>query len=282
VSVVYPNNGSDPLLVSTPFLETSLSSTSNDDVRLKDLQMYEQMTNRVAEQFSEQMFPDASAGDANVQRQVIQGQDRDMIIEQDPKAGPYARVTITDKDGNVISEASVSANMASKILENPSADADRKIDSLQKSQFTLPEEARANFDGLTKQQLLAIVAKKPELQKQDFIKMTGVFAAEKAKKEAAAAAGRPDEMTTESSRMTASANPDARSKAARRNSEVPKANSPDKSESRASQSRTAADVSEPTAVERFNSWNVPTIIGAVLGIGAVGVFLYGLMKTRRG
>lgn len=272
VSVVFPTQGGEPVLVDTNFLQSAIQSGAPPAQVLQDAQMFENLNSQVTEQYVKTFYPDQSAGTANVPRTELSGSDHNIVVEQDAQAGPYARVTVTDKDGNTIYEGSVSAQIADRVLNNPSADADKKIAELQKAEFQLPEQARANFNGLSTEELLAIVAEKPEVQERAFIKMVNVYENEKQKR-AARAEGRADADQAE----FAIAQPTPR----RERSARPAANR----DSGASGEQETGDDAIADSADRRSSddgLQFPEIIGILLGAVAVGIFVFGFVKSRRG
>lgn len=277
-SIVYPADGTEPLYVSTNFLESSIKSSDNGTQVVSDAKAYQQMNAQVGEQMEEQFFPDASAGDANIQRSVIEGADHDVIIEPDPQAGPYARVTVTDKEGNVISEASMSATMAQQIAGNPYVDVEKKIAALEKNKFTLPEKARENFDQLTPEQLRELVLENPALQEQEFVKYARVMAEVEAKK------NNPDasaEQTDDAEPGIGSADLDsAMANTAQRET--------DESDVEMDKLDTVRDEvagrglgDQAGELKPEGGLGGPEIAGIVLGILAIGIFVFGWWKTRR-
>lgn len=268
VSVVYPTGG-EPVMVATDFLEASLRASTTDEQVLQDVQRFEQLNDRIAEQFAKEFFPDKNAPKIDVPSTKLEGTDRNISVEPDPQAGPYARVKVTDKDGNVISEHSVSAALAQKTLSNPNFDADRKIASLMRADFQLPEQARSRFNDLTAEELLAMAADKPELQNKNFLKMKRVLTEEKARRSAgqstdtqAQSRPRPSIMAKNNERRSREKADSARSSAPERTRE-----------------RAAAPA---TSRQTTSGFELPEIVGIILGLGAIGVFIYGFIKTRRG
>lgn len=282
-STVYPTGGGEPINVSTTFLNLTLKSGGTDAEVLQSARNYEKMNASISDKFMDQFFPDSTADSASLQPRAIQGTDQDIVVEQDPLAGPYARVTVSDKEGNVISESSVSAQAAAGILDQPYLSADQQIAALARPDFLLPESARQNFSSMSAEQLRALVLEKPELANQEFIKAAKVIAAENEKKagqEAARSTSLAGEATTDT--------PD---------SPVGFVSTVDEPELVAPDYATTiaiayegADVQpladdDPQHDSYFNTSpgqsNLPLIGGITIGIIALGIFLYGIYRIRR-
>lgn len=279
-SIVYPSDGTDPLYVSTNFLESSIRSSDNGSQVVSDAKAYQQMNAQVAEQLEKQFYPDASAGDANIERSVIQGADHDVIIEQDPKAGPYARVTVTDKEGNVISESSMSAAMAKQVAGNPYIDAEKKIAALEKNKFTLPEKARENFDQLSPEELREMVLENPALQEQEFVKYARVMAQVEAEKQGLPGASDGVDDTASSVGEATDLNEAVANRAQRNTDKADVALEPmDTVADNGMRKNAAAD--RDVELRSESGLGGPEIAGITLGIVALGIFAFGWWKTRR-
>jgi hypothetical protein len=125
------------------------------------------------------MFPDSTVQTKPYQSSVLQVGDKDVILEQDPKAGPYVRVTITDKNGNVTGEFSISKTLAEQISGASSMTPEEKLALLGDATNYLPESARADFAHLSREGLTALIDQKPELAGQEFTKMSRLIEAAK-------------------------------------------------------------------------------------------------------
>lgn len=178
VVVVVPNDGSNPVHVSSNFLGMVMNDTNtNNSDRLEHLKAYETMTLGARQHFMEDMFPDGSAQTKPFQSAALQIGDKDVILEQDPKAGPYVRVTITDKNGNVTAEFSISKTLAEQISGASSMTPEEKLALLGDSANYLPEAARADFANLSREGLTSLVDQKPEIAGQEFTKMARLIVA---------------------------------------------------------------------------------------------------------
>lgn len=273
VSVVYPTGG-EPVIVATDFLEASLRASTTDEQVLQDVQRFEQMNDRVAEQYAKEFFPDKNAPKVDVPATTVEGADRNVSIEPDPQAGPYVRVKVTDKDGNLVSEHSVSATMAQKTLNNPNLDAEGKIASLTRADFQLPEQARARFNDLSSEELLTMAAEKPELRNKNIFRMKRVLAEEKARRSAAGPSTATQSRRTPVPSMAAPKR--AKDDLSAEKSAPEPSREPATDANREKAAAAAAARKAPTGLE------LPEIVGIILALGAVGVFVYGLWKTRRG
>ncbi len=270
VSVVFPSAGGEAVLVASDFLEAAIQSGSPPQQILQDAQMFEALNNRVAQEFARTFYPDQSAGVADVPRTELSGTNHNITVEQDGAAGPYARVKVTDKDGNTVYEGSVSARIAERILNNPAVDTDQKIAELQRLDFQLPEQARQNFNNLSAEELIAIVAEKPDVQKRSFIKMLNVYESERQKKEERAAG----------STATAHAETPSISRPTPRPSRQARSATPGAT-AETGQSETTQNATGEIADRETDGIHLPEIIGILLGAIALGIFIFGFWKSRR-
>ncbi len=281
-SVIYPTDGTEPVYVSTSFLEINLQAARNDAAILQNLKNYEKMNAGMADNFMDQMFPDASADATEVQKTALQGNDRDIIVEPDPLAGPYARLTVTDKDGNVLSQSSLNGKLVSQILNQPYLTAEQKIEALARPGFYLPEGARQNFSSLTPEQLEAMVLESPDVAQQEFLLAAKVIAAEKAKKLEGEAARKAEKdarasATVEALKNTQNSAPDQLSGDRKASS----ADAMTGNESTTASAGKLESQKDPNSWMSIDQSKTPLIVGGLVAILALGVFAFGIYRTRR-
>jgi hypothetical protein len=176
--VVYPNGQEENrILVSESFLQLTMRSTRlTDEQRLTVLNGYPNMTAAMYDNTMNNFFPDSSVAvsGAYPERAVQGTAGNSAIVSQDSLASPYVRVSVLDANGQA-SEFSMARMAADQVLNNPNLSADDKIKALAASHFRLPEEARKKFAQLSKEELREMVAKDPDLARQEFMKMRAVY-----------------------------------------------------------------------------------------------------------
>lgn len=187
VSIVTPMNGNgESVLVSDSFLHMTLNNRQlNDERRMDVFRSYPQMTEQAYDAMVRMNYPDSSTAGANqpFENTVLEGADRIVVLTKDSQASPYVRVSVTDKNHKILQEFSLNTATVSRLLANPYKSTDDKIAGLQRFPFRLPEKARENFASATTETIRQLAEDLPELKRQEMVKMTKVFAAERAKLE---------------------------------------------------------------------------------------------------
>lgn len=185
VAVVIPADGSSPLHVSKNFLGIVLGDpNTNDANRLQQLKGYENLTQNAQMQFMNDTFPGRDAATKSYQTSALRAGENDVILEQDPKAGPYVRVTVTDKSGVIVKQFSIARSLADEIMNHPHFTIEQKLELMGQTDNHLPEEAREKFSSLTPEEFAALIGQKPEVAKQEFAKMAGILAEIRSRKAA--------------------------------------------------------------------------------------------------
>jgi hypothetical protein len=174
---IYPGDGSASYLVSENFLQLILSDSRLDSEKQEMvLHGYQSQNEQLFQHIMNQAYPDASHGDKEgFQSQRFAGADgTSALLEQDPYAQPYVRVTIKTADGTT-SSFSIARGMVEQSLANGNLTDEQKIQALLSYPFPLPEDIRHRFNSLSTSELAEIVQNTPALQSQEFIKMRHVY-----------------------------------------------------------------------------------------------------------
>jgi hypothetical protein len=140
------------------------------------LRGYQSQNEKLFQHTMNQAYPDASHGyNEGFQSQRFASADgTSALLEQDPYAQPYVRVTIKTADGTT-SSFSIARGMVEQSLANGNLTDEQKIQALLSYPFPLPEDIRHRFNSISTSELAEIVQNTPALQSQEFIKMRHVY-----------------------------------------------------------------------------------------------------------
>ena len=172
LSVVEPEDGSEPFTVSTSFLQMVLRIPVDSERRIHLLSQYDQIAADQFESMMQTMYPDASTNDAYpvaLESMLFEADSRaSALIEQDPYAAPYARVSIETADGQR-TDFSISRKQINSLLANDHLSAAGLIQALTDTKHRLGENVRYRFNNLSAEDLAAFVRDRPELDSTDFV-----------------------------------------------------------------------------------------------------------------
>jgi hypothetical protein len=175
---IHPRNDeANSSLISDSFLRLIFNNpTLDDERRLYVAQGYPDMVIGHYDETMDSMFPDASSPQYNSAfdtRTITLGDGTTVRLEQDALASPYVRVTLHTTAGD--EEFSAARSFVDMILANPTLSDQDRAQAFKNFNFRLPEEARAAFSTLSRQEFRELVSASSLLGRHEFVRMRNVF-----------------------------------------------------------------------------------------------------------
>lgn len=171
VYAVTVSNGS-PVLVSDSFLSLIVQSGMAPDVQQAALEQYPAMVQDNFAAIMESTFPVKDQAPATrfagIECSATDG--ATMTIDQDDLAAPYVRIQVRDRNGKTES-FSINRPFVEGLLAQPETDGDKLLSSITSFPFRLPEQSRAGFAYLTREQLDDLVLHMEAFQNQEIVRM---------------------------------------------------------------------------------------------------------------
>lgn len=168
--LIMPTDGSQSYLVPASFLQTTLSNS-----QLGNSQQAELLRAHTAlmQEMFRTTYPDGAVQyKTPFTTQSFKSTDgTQVLLEQDPVAGPYVRVWLTGGKGQP-EEFSIARGTVEQMLANKKAMNDQRLEGLRSFPFRLPEAARAgDFSRVSAAELARLVQQKPGLRQHQFVQM---------------------------------------------------------------------------------------------------------------
>lgn len=167
--LITPTDGSQSYLVPANFLQVTLSNSQLDNSQKAELL---QSHPALMQGMFTATYPDRTVRfETPFTPQSFQGTDgTQVLLEQDPLAGPYVRVQLTG--GTEPARFSIARATVEQILANKQLTDDQRLQGLRSFPFRLPEEARVgNFAQLSAADLARLVKQEPGLGQYQFVQM---------------------------------------------------------------------------------------------------------------
>lgn len=159
-------------MVSDNFLELVLKSPQADDkTRLSMLAQYPFFMNAL---YTDRMSTNYPAADRLYETPFERVDAEGLSIVQDDMASPYVRVRVVNADGTV-EEFSINRDLVDRILAEQDWDTTNLVGALQSYPYRLPDNARANFRYLTKEQIMEMAESTPGVARQEFVKTKQLY-----------------------------------------------------------------------------------------------------------
>jgi len=174
--LIIPTDGSPSYSVSASFLQTTLGNG-----RLTNAQQAEllQAHTSLMQEMFRATYPDAAVQyPAPFASQSFTGTDgTQVLLTQDPVAGPYVRVSLTGGRGQP-EEFSMGRGTVEQILANTQLTNDQRLAGLRSFPGRLPEAARAgDFSRVSAAELARLVQQQPGMRQHLFVQMAPLSAA---------------------------------------------------------------------------------------------------------
>lgn len=170
--LITPTDGSQSYLVSASFLQVTLSNNQLDNSQKAELL---QAHPTLMQEMFTTAYPDGTVQyETPFTPQSFQGTDgTQVLLEQDPLAGPYVRVRLTGGTGPA--EFSIARATVEQISANKQLTDDQRLQGLRSFPFRLPEGARAgNFAQVSAADLARLVQQQPRLGQYQFVQMAAL------------------------------------------------------------------------------------------------------------
>ena len=159
-------------MVSDNFLGLVLQSPQVDDkTRLSMLAQYPFFMNAL---YTDRMSTNYPAADRSYETPFETVQSEGLSIVQDDMASPYVRVRVVNPDGTV-EEFSINRDLVDRILAEQDWETTNLVGALQSYPYRLPENARANFRHLTKEQIMEMAESTPGVARQEFVRTRQLY-----------------------------------------------------------------------------------------------------------
>ena len=177
VYTVTPVGGEFSFQVSESFLGLVVDNQAlSDQQRAIVLSQYPTLVSGTYSDKMVEAYPTAADFDGTPFRETtITGNNGDfVVIQQDPLAGPYARVTLKTANGEV-QTFSLNRAILEYLLSNTALSADQIIEATKKYIFRLPDDARYSFNTITHSNIVRLASELPEIKRQEFVWMHKVL-----------------------------------------------------------------------------------------------------------
>jgi hypothetical protein len=179
--LITPTDGSQSHLVSESFLRTTLGNSQLDNSQQAELL---QAHPALMQEMFRTTYPDGAVQYTTpFTPQSFRSTDgTQVLLEQDPVAGPYVRVRLTGDRGQPDEEFSMARGTVEQMLANNRATNDQRLEGLRSFPFRLPEAARAgDFSRVSAAELARLVQREPGSRQHQFVQMAP-FSAETSRK----------------------------------------------------------------------------------------------------
>ena len=178
--VVTPTGAGVPVTVSSSILGLVVGNAqTNDEAKWTTLRNYPNMVEGMQTQILDQNYPDSTspAPDNPYAGRTLGTKDQgaSAVVEDDPMAPGYLRVSLADETGKV-EEVSIARKTGEKLLENPKSTDEAKLKAIKSYPFKLPEDARKDFKTLSKAEIIEKAKELPDMKRQEFVKMSKLYA----------------------------------------------------------------------------------------------------------